>query len=73
LNRELKTSIHGDVQRASRIHQSMLSWAFSRRLVDRDPIKEPASALLDRIKAERAAAGKPPHVRRAGRNREAPA
>ena len=39
--------------RCQRLRQSTLKWAFEGKLVDQDPIDEPASALLDRIKADR--------------------
>ncbi|MGH7575155.1 MAG: restriction endonuclease subunit S [Longimicrobiales bacterium] len=39
--------------RLTSLRQSILKWAFEGRLVDQDPTDEPASALLDRIKAER--------------------
>ena len=40
-------------QRATRLRQSILKWAFEGKLADQDPNDEPASVLLDRIKAER--------------------
>lgn len=43
------------VARSARLRQSILKWAFEGRLVDQDPDDEPASVLLDRIRAERAA------------------
>jgi type I restriction enzyme S subunit len=41
------------VARCARLRQSILKWAFEGRLVDQDPTDEPASALLERIQAER--------------------
>lgn len=41
--------------RCERLRQSILKWAFEGRLVDQDSSDEPASVLLERIKAERAA------------------
>jgi type I restriction enzyme S subunit len=47
-------------KRCTRLRQSILKWAFEGRLVDQDPSDEPASVLLDRIRAEREAApGRP--------------
>jgi type I restriction enzyme S subunit len=66
----------GDVatntQRLARLRQSILKWAFEGRLVDQDPTDEPASVLLEHIRAERASANDTP-VRRARRRRGASA
>ncbi len=50
---EAKRALH----RVQRLHQSILKWAFEGRLVDQDPADEPASALLERIRAEREPVG----------------
>ncbi len=39
--------------RCARLRQSILKWAFEGRLLDQDPTDEPASRLLERIRAER--------------------
>ncbi len=58
----IKTS----ADRLSRLRQSILSWAFQGKLVDQDPADEPASVLLERIRAERQRSG---GARRRGRGR----
>lgn len=47
--------IEASLMRCDRLRKSILKWAFEGKLVDQDPNDEPASVLLDRIKAEREA------------------
>jgi len=42
------------LRRAQRLRQAILKWAFEGRLVEQNPNDEPASVLLERIKAQRA-------------------
>ncbi len=48
-----------------RLESAILAKAFRGELVPQDPNDEPASVLLDRIRAERAASPKPKRGRRA--------
>ena len=57
-----------DGVRCSRLRQSILKWAFEGKLADQDPADEPASVLLERIRAERKAT-KPKKGTRRGRLR----
>lgn len=50
------TAVVGAVSRSQRLRQSILKWAFEAKLADQDPDDEPASVLLERIRAERQAA-----------------
>ena len=49
----LEAEITDSLQRLERLRQSILAKAFSGKLVPQYPADEPASVLLDRIKAER--------------------
>lgn len=51
----LTSAIESEIQRAESLRQSILKKAFSGRLVPQDPNDEPASVLLERIRAEKAA------------------
>ena len=48
--------VEANLKKADRLRQSILKQAFSGRLAPQDPDDEPASALLERIRAEREAA-----------------
>lgn len=52
----LETEIYTNLQKAEALRQAILKKAFEGKLVPQDPSDEPASVLLDRIRAERASA-----------------
>ena len=54
--RQAEAAVEANLARAERLRQSILKQALSGRLVPQDPNDEPASALLQRIRAEREAA-----------------
>jgi hypothetical protein len=56
IGQELSESIDSELQRTHALRQSILKKAFSGQLVAQDAKDEPASVLLDRIRAERDAA-----------------
>lgn len=52
---ELEATVAANLKRAADLRQSILKKAFEGKLVPYDPSDEPASVLLERIRAERSA------------------
>ena len=50
---EMERAVEAGLRRAERLRQAILKRAFEGKLVPQDPNEEPASGLLDRIRAER--------------------
>nr|WP_024742968.1 restriction endonuclease subunit S [Xanthomonas oryzae] len=62
---QLEAKVVAAQQRIDALTKSLLAKAFRGELVPQDPSDEPASVLLDRIRAQRAAAPKPKRGRKA--------
>lgn len=52
----VEAALAANLHRAERLRQAILKQAFEGRLVSQDPADEPASVLLERIRAEKAKA-----------------
>lgn len=55
-----EAEVRTNTRRVVRLRQAILKWAFEGRLVDQDPTDEPASRLLERIRAERESTSEKP-------------
>jgi type I restriction enzyme S subunit len=66
----MEAGITTELQRSEFLRQSILKRAFSGQLVPQDPNDEPASRLLERIRAEKVAqASKQKPTKRTGKKR----
>ena len=66
---QAESTVGASLKRVERLRQSILKQAFSGQLVPQDPNDEPASELLERIRAERVAAQAAASTRRQPRRR----
>lgn len=61
---EMEASVEANLKRAARLRQAILKRAFEGKLVPQDLTDEPASVLLERIRAERTITNGTAHLRR---------
>ena len=67
----IEAVIDSEIAKSAILRQSILKKAFSGQLVPQDPNDEPASVLLDRIRAEREKAAKNNHSKKTKRKKAA--
>ena len=67
----IEAEIDGQLLKADSLRQSVLKKAFAGELVPQDPRDEPASVLLDRIRAEREKAAKNNHAKKTKKRKAA--
>ena len=67
----LLTKIEGELHRTGALRHSILTHAFSGRLVAQDPKDEAASSLLDRLRSERKDERAPTKMRKSNGRKEA--